>query len=633
MMKSTMITAVLVLLMLAVPGSIATIGAQDQGAVAPGTEDVLQGEIVSTTDDVKIEKVDSSSLTSILYKVQMPKLEGTLEQVKDRATSPSIVGANDKLQVMAQRQGFQPARQPISFMETEATRGTDKEPDRDPFNGSKLASSDSVTGTLDFRATDPQGTLGDYIDWYKMEFKGIDPTVPGSSKNVTFELTNFDSADTTLYETTFDSTQYTTDYLDFMDLYILYDAPFWGFDQLGGMKFYYDDGDDTDGWVYDGGSTNPDWQDNWTANFETPGNSFGTEDTNGGLGGLTEDGWYYLGVSFNYYVTPTAAERPDFIIDYSFTVSTASDTNNFPNSPSTTAGAPNDFNNATATKPTMPGRTHSGLNFYDWYRFDGVNQDYIWNMSVWVNVTRTGWSMDEVAINDNWMYIMLLWWGAGEDGKYDTEDDIWTITFKILFYAVYFVDDQGNPVSYMQERFTQAGGNNMQVNVFNVNNRTDATPGHPYLNGDARQMFIGLYSEPQMFQQTQAGGLAQVFPDFQAWDQYNIEWSVSEVKPNTAPVVSNIDVTAKHPAEVYINDPTGGYYETEFTIQATYTDENGDLPQKMYVIFDGKENKPVEIQDFEVNSLDTDVTDGKDFKMTITGETLTDFPYPHSIKV
>jgi len=150
---------------------------------------------------------------------------------------------------------------------------------------------------------------------YKMEFTGIDPNVPGALQNVTFQLNSFSSDEVTLYELQYQVdaqgqiTEFGSDILDYISVFIVYMDPFWGFEELGGAKFWYDNGVD-DGWSY---------TDNWTTNFRTPDKSHGVEDTNGMTGGLTEDGWYYIGVSYSYWVTPEAPDRDDFYVDYEHT--------------------------------------------------------------------------------------------------------------------------------------------------------------------------------------------------------------------------------------------------------------------------------------------------------------------------
>ena len=627
------------------------VGMLSSGSVGPDDvfdDSAVVDKAIESEGDVHIEKVSPGEMAPLLEGIELPKMEGKLAVVNEPWNAPFITDEELSLIDSAKQKGYSMARPGLGEKKSldipstqamnaadeptrgsEPTRGTDNEPNNDPWNGSKLASSDSLTGSLTWFESDPGGTRGDYIDWYKMEHKGVDPRVPGSLKNITLEFTEFDSEDITLYELTYTDTEFTTDYLDFISVAIFYTDPFWGFSELGGKKIWYDNGDDTDGWVYDGGHSDPDFQDNWTLNYRTPGESKGVEDTNGGIGGLTESGWYYIMVMFNYYVTPEAVDRPDFVIDYSFTVTTTNDVNNFPSSTGNTAGAPNDFNNATLTKPTMPGRTHSALNHFDWYRFEGNGPENIWNMSIWVNVSRTGWGINDdfgVTINDNWMWIYMLWWGEGEDGEFGTEDDIWTVNLKVLYYAVSFVDGSGNPVSWMQERFTSTGGNNMKVNLWNVNDRFDApTDGHPYLSGkNPRTMFVGLYSEPAKFGQTAGGGLAQLYSDYQTFDQYDISFNVHEVPPNNPPSIDKIEVFTKNPANVNLFSNVGGYYGTDFTVEVTYSDEDNNPPENVWLLIDPLTafEKKIDIVNSPKNPFATNFAEGVVYKYDVSGDLL-----------
>ena len=587
---------------------------------------------ITDSDNVKIEKVDPSTMGKAFEKIELPELEGT-PTLDTRLSGVKVPGVDTDLSQSLRNNGFHPVR---SMDMAAPTRASDTSNNDDPFNGSKISSNgEVVTGDIFYPATDPTGDRGDYIDWYKMEFTGIDPNVPGALQNVTFQLNSFSSDEVTLYELQYQVdaqgqiTEFGSDILDYISVFIVYMDPFWGFEELGGAKFWYDNGVD-DGWSY---------TDNWTTNFRTPDKSHGVEDTNGMTGGLTEDGWYYIGVSYSYWVTPEAPDRDDFYVDYEFEVSWTGESNNFPFSDTYTAGAPNDLNNATGTLPTMPGRIHSGLNHFDWYSFEGVNNEYIWNMSLWFNVTWSTISVGlEISVWDWWTTIIMLWWGAGDDGQYDTDDDIWTYDpmfgYKILYYNVYLATSTGDPLPWFQNRYTQTGQNNQQVNIWNINNRTDAQATHPYIQGEnPRKMFVGIFTAPQKFQQTSTGGLAQVYADYQASDDYTLELNVKEVAPNNPPEISDITVSSDFP-----QSDTGGYYDTEFQINVTYMDEDNDPPSELLLVFDegtGAETAPVDIlQDGDPIDLnDNDYTDGREYKITYLGKTLKDTPSPHSIKV
>lgn len=605
--------AVLLMLVLVVPAGFVGAGEQKETET---TEPVF---IETDNPDISLVSVsDDTELSRINEKFELPDFSGYQLGVRDDEVEFENVHYEEQ-NILAN--GF--SRGYDLAIEDPTRAGSDDEDNNDLWNGSLLSDSDSVTGELYWPANDPQGSLGDYIDWYKMDLRGVNPTVPGSLKNVTFSMDSFESEEETLYELTYSDTEYTTDFLDFMEIFIFYDAPYWGGSEMGGRMFWYDDGDPTDGWTYDG-------VDNITTNFRTPQNSRGTEDTNGGTNGLTEDGWFYIALRFNYYVTPDAYDRTDFYIDYEFSVSTATESNYFPGI-STNEGAPNDFWNATSTPPTQVARSHSAMNHFDWYKFQGMDQTKIWNQTVYVNTSR--WSMMNPMVggqsNDNWLWVYFMWWGPGDDGIYDTIDDEYDYDYKCLYaYVSYINVETGETLPFFVWR-----GDTSNIQLTNINNRTDATAGHPALDGEPRQLFVGIWTEP-ITTVTTTTGTFQSYSSFQGYNQYTIEWNVHEVPPNNAPEITDITVSTPD----YEFSETGGYYDTKYLINVTYQDEDNNPPAAIYLIFDkggGAETPEVDLLDVGTQDdlSDMDYTDGKVYQVEYLGKNLKDNPSPHNITV
>ncbi|MCU0800065.1 MAG: PKD domain-containing protein, partial [Candidatus Thermoplasmatota archaeon] len=120
-------------------------------------------------------------------------------------------------------------------------------------------------------------------------------------------------------------------------------------------------------------------------------------------------------------------------------------------------------------------------------------------------------------------------------------------------------------------------------------------------------------------------------------NDYSIDWHANERTLNNKPAILDVEITTKNDPEVYINDPTGGYFDTEFTITATYRDIDNNLPKELWVVLDegtGAQKK-VNIVGNEVKLTDIDVSDpaGKEYRLVMTGEELRDDPSPHKITV
>jgi chitodextrinase len=621
-----------------IPAGLVGAGEQTE-TIADTVVDMETTPFETESDDLKIEKVNPVDYGISFDEIQMPEFEKVTPALDPRFKDGSfrnigsdIVGKDSP--VYPDASDFKPLR----LIEKSPTRASDTSNNDDLWNGSKIVSNgEKITGELFRPSTDPTGDRGDYIDWYKLELPTVDPRVPGSLKNVTVVLDSWDSDEVTLYELTFSTTEYTVDIFDMLEFFVVYADPFMGTVELGGKKTWYDDGDDSDGWTYDNDHPVEEYDyDNWTFNFRTPHYSRGTEDTNGGTNGITERGWYYIGVYHDIYVTQDAEDRDDYYVDYSFTVSWTDDVNNFPFTESEPDGAPNDYQNATSTLPGMPGKVHSGLNHFDWYRFSGNNPDYLWNQSVNVTVSDSEWAVNQdlgVSANDNWLWVWLIWWDKGRDMTWGTEDDGWNATRKGLYLMITFVDENGDAVDWMIARNQQTGTGT--IPLWNINTRLDTPQDpHPALEGiPDRSIFIGVMSEPAKFFPTQTGGLFQSYADYQPMDEYDIDWSVQEVEPNTPPEISEITVISD-----FEQSESGGYYESEFTINVTYQDENNDPPKNIYLVFDegtGAQTPEVDLLDLgdPIDPSDKDYTDGKGYQIRYFGSTLKETPSPHTITV
>jgi len=106
----------------------------------------------------------------------------------------------------------------------------------------------------------------------------------------------------------------TSEFADLFEISLIYYDPWVGYVDMGNSEFWFDDQYDSDGWTYDGG--------NWTTRFVTPVNSDGAEDLDGYANGHTEEGWYYVGIAFNFYIRDQTWNRDAFTIKYSLEIDT-----------------------------------------------------------------------------------------------------------------------------------------------------------------------------------------------------------------------------------------------------------------------------------------------------------------------
>ena len=98
-----------------------------------------------------------------------------------------------------------------------------------------------------------------------------------------------------------------------------------------------------------------------------------------------------------------------------------------------------------------------------------------------------------------------------------------------------------------------------------------------FLESPDRTLWIGLQQTP-LHGAVQNGQIAGVyyFPDHWIYSTYDITVNVGEVEPNVPPTISEVTVTSD-----FEQDPSGGFYESEFILEVTYQDDNDDPPGEL----------------------------------------------------
>ncbi|MFW3145711.1 MAG: PKD domain-containing protein [Thermoplasmatota archaeon] len=470
---------------------------------------------------------------------------------------------------------------------------SDAEGERDFFdyaNGSLISSDYEILyGNLTW-SSDPM-TL-DTIDWYKLRLPDVDPRAgsPNGVRDVRLNLLNYTNNTGDLYELEINKTnhQLEHDWADFLMVFAIYQDPVIGKHELGGNEWYYDDRDDTDGISYD---------ENWTFSFRTPGPSFGTIDNNGFTDGLSETGFYYIGISFNFHISPEASvTRPDFTAHYELEVDATARVDNDQVS--------NDILNATSELPAS-GRIDTETNPVDWYRITGSNGSRVWRFDIHVNRTDCNLKSNPTTTQfwDNWVWVVLASRDKGSDGLWNTPDDGWTIEKHRISAVIAQVDSV-----------------HLVFPDLNFGGRSDR-----------RGAYIGLYEEPK--NGWVSGGQVAGFTlaDWSAFSDYTIEVNIVEEIPTTPPVIMDVWVETDFPCNDY---SFGGYYGTVFTLYVTYMDAEGHMPAWIRVqVDDGRPGYIVYIEGSPVDVFDVDVTDGKVYKYTFEGVRFTERPYPHAVQV
>jgi hypothetical protein len=603
-----LLLALVLLVGLSLP--IGIVGADNEEVRLDVDDDPIRGTLVSEDDSITVTKLDKEQVEKAFGGISLEEDLGLVRPNRD------VIGSTfDASRFEIEDQWGVPdlrkynAHAP-TIDEGPMTRATDDDAVNDDFvNGSSISRwGEEVTGTLTYSNVQ---SLVDGIDWYQLELHDdTNPAPNGLVSNVSFELTDYSSTDT-LYEFALvdDGTGQMTladDYADFMTIFVANYDTMTGINYMGGTDFYYDDQDDTDGWVWDGtNSLYPD--DNWTFNFIPPLEATGVNDADGFGNGFVEDGFVWVGLTFSWFLTSTSPQTRDgFEIDYTFTLDRATQTGD---------QGSNDYKNATLP-PSGNIRIDSCYNQMDWYQFTGTDHTKLWNMSFKMNWTWLNAGMDNQYIRDNWVYIYILWYQNGTDEIWGTADD--GLTGVVYHYTYFGIGANGI--------FDSQGNLPIDFTAWLHNNWTDA----PSAPEDMRKAYVGFLSEPQLFTYSGSQITGAFIPDWRAWSDYNVQLTVGEYAPNNKPEITEVTVESD-----FEQDSTGGYYESEFLLEVTYQDEDDDPPEEIWVYIDKGTpyEKASDISNSPTDVFDMDYTDGKTYKLEMLGDDLTDDPFPHTVHV
>ncbi|MGA1821509.1 MAG: PKD domain-containing protein [Thermoplasmatota archaeon] len=471
------------------------------------------------------------------------------------------------------------------------TRASDEEKETGPSdfgNGSVfLRPNDSVTGTLTF---DPVNTENmDFRDWFKLDADDVDPEALASGGTILADFSvNSYSSVSTMYEFSVNETGSLVDYYaDFLRLIVFYRDIAGGFKYIGGTEFLYDDGVDSDGWYHD---------DNWTFDFETPIPSYTDEDTDGFTDGLTEWGWYYIGLAWDFYITQEAPDRDGFTIDYTFSFNTGTRND--------TDEAGNDWWNATAELPDDEKLLDSQYEQIDWYELAGSDSNKHWNITFVVNRT---FGLAGVVGNEFWdtfVHVLFIYYWWGEDEEWNTDDDGWRLGIpSIICFGLTGGIYSNYSVGWYLER--------------------------PVGEIPFRQVFVGIYVEPMVIV-----GEGQDFsfrdPYFTTMANYTLWTRIVEEIPNNPPSVSDLVIESD-----YTQREVGGNYDSMFNFSCVYTDPDNDPPENLLLFIDPDTQDQIEIDMLrgEVDTGDDDYTDGKEYRMSLMGDEIGESETPHIVRI
>jgi hypothetical protein len=474
-------------------------------------------------------------------------------------------------------------------------KGSDAEAEQyywDITNGSKLITpADTVQGTLAFDSVNMDDS--DLIDWYKFRLTDIDPNpgVANGARNITVELNSYTdgSGGYTLYEyalTPINETVSTLseDYADIIDVTFLYIDPWNGWTNLGGWTFFYDDMDDSDGWS---------WRSNWTVDYVAPVPSTGPEDMDGRANGISEEGWYYIGIALNWY--EKSPGRGSFDIGYDITVDSSRRQMTDPGS--NTFDAPGEITS------DLVYRVYSRYNNVDWYKVSGSDPEKLWNMSI--NVTRTGLALPRPMGSlypEPLLHAWMIWHHPGDDMIWGTDDD--GLTGYHFIFSVYWNGyDEASGIFFI-------GTGDESGQWVKVTRRVD------WIVPDMRDVYLGFYSEPIVWYDDGSGRPIDYFQAFFALSEYRVSIDIIEESLNRAPGLSPLRYASDWTA-----DPDGGNFDSVYTFDVKYTDPDNDPPATLYMQIDPDTLKQVEydLLGKEVNKADTNYADGKDYRITLTG--------------
>ena len=488
------------------------------------------------------------------------------------------------------------------------TRASDDEGSNgigDFYNGSHIASTpETISGSLSLVTPYPSSDLK---DWYKIDVPNVDPGVPGSIANFTITLNYFrtsSSSEDDLYELRlwdeFGTGELTLeyDYADLLKIEVLHVDEYNGITRKGGHDFFYDDGDDYDDWTHDSN-----WSFNWRADLP----SEGTLDTNGGTNGLTELNWYYIGISHKQIIDSVPTVRDDLEMEYEFTISApVYQSDNV---------YPNDLDNATSLNGEKSGTLSSLRDHEDWFEITGSydkiwNISYFWNRSTNLRFENDRWySISSNVYQTMWMHFHLVYSTWGPDRRWGTSDDGWESEKMVL---TQWFDTEG----WLTSDPSWSG--------YIINNMTGG-------NATQRKVYMGVILEA-IDLKISSGSVQGFNPStFGAVNDYSISVSITEVAPNNPPSISNISVLSTNPQHV-----SNGSLEDDYQLSFTYSDEDNDPPDKILLAIDdelGVSDADLQSSEFEVNTSDTDYTDGKDYVVTFTGTEIGVDPLSHTVRM
>lgn len=627
--KKVLLSLILVAVMF-LPAGLISAGGTEQGE-ALDAEDNFRGEVISNDENVKIEKVDTEDMLEKLGDFDLPKVQPSEFKIDSAKLSTSFSPDTRMGNLNSNGRNIRGISEFSPGTEEFVTRAVDDESrPADMINGSQITTPyESVSGSVTHSNVQANQ---DYIDWYQLVVTDGD-LAPNSGyiKNISFDLTSYTGDD--LYEYALEDDgqggqtlqEY---YADVLRVMVAYFDPFIGFVYMGGTELSYDDQDDTDGWMWDGDNGIYD-DENWTFRFHNQLPATGTDDSDGVANDFTEDGFIYIAISLTYYLTQSApATRPEFTADYTFevTVPTA-------NQPMDAAAG--DVENAEGTvSGTL--RADSRFNQQDWYKIQGNDPTKLWNISYSINWTMANFAiMTAQYIYDPWLWMYFIAPTMGEDEEWDTDDDGWGM-LGVYHYTWFGIGSAANP---------GISPDPQAANPFPVEF-------DPYLqkrdmNSPHREMYVGFIAEPQLFLWDSSSGqlLNQLIPWWYNWMEYDFKVGIGEYDDNNPPEITNVKITTKNPGGITLDPPTGGYYETEFTIEVTYLDENNDAPTNVWLVIDPDTayEKIVNIKEpaegggpkdpFDNDYTDADPTPGRVYWIKIKGEDLRDTPTPHQIRV
>ncbi len=582
------------------------IGAPENEANEQVDDDPL-GNMVSTSDNIKIERADPFEISKALSQVEFGGRDLSKARVVNTERALGSLGVDSLMSTY----DAELAKPSIIAMETRASDDEQNQNHWDMYNGSVIESTpETISGTLDSKAV---STNSDGIDWFKIEVSNVDPRVPGSVANFTMTLDSYtlsSGSQDSLYELRFvdddqGGLEPESDYADYMEMIVIHNDYWVGRSYKGGYEFTYDDLDDTDSWTHD-----ENWSFNWRADLK----SEGVEDNNGLGNGLTELNWYYIGVGWNYVRFNDAPLKQPFGIDYQFTIS----------SPEMQSDNiyPNDWKNGTDLGLHKDSYLSTLKDQDDWFEVQGTDYDKIWKVDFWWNRTFplsldtvNPWSYTPmIAYIDVWVSFYLIWTHWGDDETWGTPDDGYY--GGVMTYSLYL--DGGG--------FVSRDDNNDQITGSDgwlINNMTGGT-------SDSRKMYMGVVLEATNLAFNANGQFIGLYSSpFGATQGYSIDISMAQVPLNNPPQITNITAVSSNPEH-----ERGGNYDDDFDIIVTYTDEDNNEPNELWVEVDpGHGNTPINISaiSYAVDKFDYDYTDGKEYKVTFTGRELGSDPEFHIV--